>query len=532
MVNDPFRALAHPIRRGIVEHLAGGPATVGEATAGFGVSKPAISKHLKVLEETGVVTRVVEGRTHRLSSSSHVLGEAADWMDRQRALWGGMFDVVDEYLKEEGAAMNMPPTVSPQEWEAAREELLVKEKELTRARDALAAERRRMPRMAVEKDYPFEGPDGPASLLDLFEGRRQLIVYRFFFEPGVAGWPETRLPGCSLWCDQVAHLAHLNARDTDARVRLARAAARHRALEGADGLGDPLVHDHRRLRRRLRRGRVARHQRLHPRRRHGSSARTSSTAAATRRWAAPGATSTSPRSDARRSGRTRRRATRRPRRTAGGTTTTSTTRRPLRGGPVGRRLATRLEELLLVIAHVGGVPLEELLPTVAGAGAGLLLARAWLERPACRRDPGDERDQTLRMERTYRAPAEAVFEAWTSEEVMRAGGTPSSLGDDEAEVDLRVGGAVRVVMRDPERTPSTAAAALHRDRPAEPAGVHLALGRETRQTLIEIDFEETDGVTTVRFVHSGLWDEEAVRSHEGGWGTFDNLERTLEAARG
>ena len=67
MVNDPFRALSHPIRRGIVERLAAGPATVGEATGGFGVSKPAISKHLRVLEETGVVTRVVVGRTHRLS---------------------------------------------------------------------------------------------------------------------------------------------------------------------------------------------------------------------------------------------------------------------------------------------------------------------------------------------------------------------------------------------------------------------------------------------------------------------------------
>ena len=72
--------------------------------------------------------------------------------------------------------MNAPPIVSPQQWEAAREQLLVKEKELTRARDALAAERRRMPRMAVEKEYAFEGPDGRASLLDLFEGRRQLIV--------------------------------------------------------------------------------------------------------------------------------------------------------------------------------------------------------------------------------------------------------------------------------------------------------------------------------------------------------------------
>jgi DNA-binding transcriptional ArsR family regulator len=101
MVNDPFRALSHPIRRGIVERLAEGSATVGEASAGLGVSKPAISKHLKVLEDTGVVTRAVEGRTHRLSLDTHALGEAADWMDRQRVLWGRLFDVVDEYLKEQ-----------------------------------------------------------------------------------------------------------------------------------------------------------------------------------------------------------------------------------------------------------------------------------------------------------------------------------------------------------------------------------------------------------------------------------------------
>jgi len=110
--------------------------------------------------------------------------------------------------------MKMPPVVSPQEWDAAREELLVKEKELVRARDALAAERRRMPRMAVEKDYRFEGPDGPVSLLDLFEGRRQLIIYRFFFEPDVDGWPEAGCRGCSMMADQVTHLAHLNSRDT------------------------------------------------------------------------------------------------------------------------------------------------------------------------------------------------------------------------------------------------------------------------------------------------------------------------------
>ena len=103
MVNDPFRALSHPIPRGIVERLADGPASVGEVTSGFGVSKPAISKHVKLLEETGVVTRVVEGREHRLSLEPAVLSEAADWMDRQRALWGRLFDVVDDYLKEQEA---------------------------------------------------------------------------------------------------------------------------------------------------------------------------------------------------------------------------------------------------------------------------------------------------------------------------------------------------------------------------------------------------------------------------------------------
>jgi len=101
MVNDPFKALSHPIRRGIVERLAAGPASVGEVTRDFGVSKPAISKHLKVLEETGVITRVIEGRTHRIALKPEVLDEAAEWMERQRAIWERMFDVVDEYLKEE-----------------------------------------------------------------------------------------------------------------------------------------------------------------------------------------------------------------------------------------------------------------------------------------------------------------------------------------------------------------------------------------------------------------------------------------------
>jgi len=107
-----------------------------------------------------------------------------------------------------------PPVVAPEAWEAARTQLLVKEKARMRAQDALAAERRRMPWTAVEKDYAFEGPDGPMRLLDLFAGRRQLIVYRAFFEPGVFGWPDHACRGCSLGADQVSNLAHLNARDT------------------------------------------------------------------------------------------------------------------------------------------------------------------------------------------------------------------------------------------------------------------------------------------------------------------------------
>src|SRR3974390_888420 len=107
--------------------------------------------------------------------------------------------------------VSTPPIVSREAWQAARQQLLVKEKSFGRTRDALAAERRRMPWMEVEKKYQFEGPRGKVSLLDLFEGRRQLIVYRAFFDPGVFGWPEHACRGCSLGADQVAHLAHLNA---------------------------------------------------------------------------------------------------------------------------------------------------------------------------------------------------------------------------------------------------------------------------------------------------------------------------------
>lgn len=110
--------------------------------------------------------------------------------------------------------MKAPPIVSAQEWEHAVEELLAEEKKVQRARDALAAQRRRIPWTPVDKEYTFDGPDGKVSLLDLFDGRRQLIVYRAFIEPGTGDWPEHGCVGCSLMADHVPNLAHLNARDT------------------------------------------------------------------------------------------------------------------------------------------------------------------------------------------------------------------------------------------------------------------------------------------------------------------------------
>lgn len=100
MTNDAFAALAHPIRRRIVERLSGGVATVGEATHDLGVSKPTISRHLKMLEEAGVVTRVIDGRTHRLALRPDKLAGAEAWIETQRRRWEALFDVVGEYLAE------------------------------------------------------------------------------------------------------------------------------------------------------------------------------------------------------------------------------------------------------------------------------------------------------------------------------------------------------------------------------------------------------------------------------------------------
>jgi predicted dithiol-disulfide oxidoreductase (DUF899 family) len=106
--------------------------------------------------------------------------------------------------------MNLPPVVSQTEWQAAQEALLAEEKEATRARDALAAERRRLPRVRIDKDYAFDGPAGKARLLDLFEARRQLLLYHFMFGP----MEDAGCDGCSMFVDQIGHLAHLHARDT------------------------------------------------------------------------------------------------------------------------------------------------------------------------------------------------------------------------------------------------------------------------------------------------------------------------------
>ena len=259
--------------------------------------------------------------------------------------------------------MNTPTIVAPEEWKAAREKLLVKEKEHTRSRDALAAERRRMPWMAVEKEYGFEGPDGSVSLTDMFEGRRQLIVYRAFYGPEVTtyaeggSYPQRACVGCSFVADQVSNLAHLNARDTTLAFASRAPQAEIQRPEAAERMGaHPLVHDHRRLRQGFRRRRVARAQRVHPRGR-------------------PDLPHV---------------LHRRPRRRGHGhhlELSRSDRSRPPGGvgglaGGLAADAALPVVELQRrvrhVIAHISGVPAEELVPALSGAGAGLLVVRGWI----------------------------------------------------------------------------------------------------------------------------------------------------------
>ena len=110
--------------------------------------------------------------------------------------------------------IELPRIVEHAEWQKALVTLLDKEKAATRARDALAAERRRLPMVRITKDYVFAGPSGELGLLDLFEGRRQLILYHFMFAPGVEDWPRAGCAGCSMFVDQICHPAHLRARGT------------------------------------------------------------------------------------------------------------------------------------------------------------------------------------------------------------------------------------------------------------------------------------------------------------------------------
>jgi predicted dithiol-disulfide oxidoreductase (DUF899 family) len=112
------------------------------------------------------------------------------------------------------SAINLPKIVSHAEWRKASDAFLIKEKAATRTRDALAAERRRLPMARIDKEYAFAGPKGKMSLLDLFEGRRQLILYHFMFAPPVRGWPDAGCVGCSMVTDQFGELAHFHARDT------------------------------------------------------------------------------------------------------------------------------------------------------------------------------------------------------------------------------------------------------------------------------------------------------------------------------
>jgi predicted dithiol-disulfide oxidoreductase (DUF899 family) len=137
--------------------------------------------------------------------------------------------------------VNQPQIVSREEWQRARDQLLVKEKAATRANDALSAERRRLPMVRIEKDYVFDGPDGKVGLLDLFEGRRQLIIYHFMFADSVDGWPSAGCPGCSMIVDYLDFLPHLQARDTSLALVSRAPLANLESYKRRMGLDGPLV---------------------------------------------------------------------------------------------------------------------------------------------------------------------------------------------------------------------------------------------------------------------------------------------------
>src|SRR3954462_5835295 len=313
----------------------------------------------------------------------------------------------------------------------------------------------RRPEWASAPGRPLRRPPATRRLPLLLRARRRRLA-----REGLPGLLIRRRPGCPPCPSQRAR--------HDARVRFACAAAGDRAPEGADGLGDPLVHDHGRLRRRLRRRRVARHQRVPA------------------RW--------------------------------GQNLPHVLRQQPRRRGD-GEHLGVPRPDRARTPGGVGGLarglPPDPAVPGVA---------------PPRRVRRRGVSGHTLRIERTFQAPAQAVFDAWTSEEVMRRWWhAERDWETTEAEVDLRVGGTVRVVMRDPHKDVEYGGGGGYTeiDPPHRLAFTWLWDGNP-RRMLIEVDFVERDGATTVHFTHSGLWDEEAVRSHEDGWRKcFDNLERLL-----
>jgi uncharacterized protein YndB with AHSA1/START domain len=138
----------------------------------------------------------------------------------------------------------------------------------------------------------------------------------------------------------------------------------------------------------------------------------------------------------------------------------------------------------------------------------------------------------LRIERTFQAPAEKVFEAWTSEEVMRRWfHAEHDWETTEAEVDLRLGGAVRVVMRNPHKDVEYGGGGTYTEiDPPTRLAFTWAWDRDGRQTMIELDFLESDGATTVLLTHRNLADEESLRDHEDGWTKcLKNLGRAIES---
>jgi len=120
------------------------------------------------------------------------------------------------YIEEKERAMSLPKVATREEWRSARVELLAEEKAMTRARDALNVKRRQLPMVEIDKDYRFDGPAGPASLADLFDGQRQLIVQHFMFDPA---W-EDGCPSCSAAADEISAglLEHLRSRSTSMAV--------------------------------------------------------------------------------------------------------------------------------------------------------------------------------------------------------------------------------------------------------------------------------------------------------------------------